>query len=110
MNLSLEWRKALTRRQFFHRTSRGIGAAALASLLNESSFAGAPAALAKSHGALPRPHFTPRARRIIYLFMSGGPSHIDLFDPKPKLTELAGQELPASVRMGQRITTMTSGQ
>src|SRR5262245_39758106 len=110
MNFPLECRKALTRRQFFHRTSRGIGTVALASLLNESLLGGPPAELPTSNGALPRPHFTPRARRIIYLFMSGGPSHIDLFDPKPKLTELTGKELPASVRMGQRITTMTSGQ
>ncbi len=56
------------------------------------------------------PHFTPRAKRIIYLFMSGAPSQLDLFDPKPKLTEMTGQDLPDSVRKGQRITTMTSGQ
>src|SRR5262245_52133374 len=101
MALPLESSKALTRRQFFHRSSRGIGTVALASLLNENLFAAT-----STRGV----HFTPRAKRVIYLFMSGGPSHIDLFDPKPKLTELAGKELPASVRMGQRITTMTSGQ
>jgi hypothetical protein len=110
MSLPLECHKALTRRQFFHRTSRGIGTVALASLLNENLFAAAPATAPTSHGALPRVHFSPRAKRVIYLFMSGGPSHIDLFDPKPRLTELTGKELPASVRMGQRITTMTSGQ
>jgi hypothetical protein len=61
--------------------------------------------------ALPIPfHFAPKAKRVIWLFMSGGPSHIDLLDHKPKLKELNGTELPASVRMGQRITGMTSGQ
>jgi hypothetical protein len=56
------------------------------------------------------PHFAPRARRVIYLFMSGGPSHIDLFDYKPELRKIHGQELPESIRQGQRLTTMTSGQ
>src|SRR5262249_5272553 len=55
-------------------------------------------------------HFAPKAKRVIYLFMSGGPSHIDLFDYKPKLRDYHGQELPGSVRMGQRITGMTAGQ
>lgn len=85
----------LTRRHFFGRTAAGIGAAALASVL------GANAGV---------PHFAPKAKRVIYLFMSGGPSHIDLFDYKPKLQQYHGQELPASIRMGQRITGMTSGQ
>ena len=76
--------------------------AALASLLNPSLFAG--------DGALAAPHFAPKAKRVIYLFMSGGPSHIDLFDYKPKLKDYHGQELPGSVRMGQRITGMTSNQ
>src|SRR5262249_13174107 len=88
----------LTRRQLFGRTATGIGAAALASLLgSEAARAGGP-------------HFAPRAKNVIYLFMSGGPSHIDLFDYKPKLQQYHGQELPASVRMGQRITGMTAGQ
>src|SRR4051812_46991231 len=96
----------LTRRQLFGRTATGIGTVALASLLNPDLFAaptGAP-------GVLPAPHFAPRAKHVIYLFMSGGPSHIDLFDHKPKLRQYHGQELPASIRMGQRITGMTSGQ
>ena len=99
----------LTRRQFFGRTATGIGTAALASLLNPNLFAQA-ATLAWDHGILGSPHFAPRAKRIIYLFMSGGPSHIDLFDYKPALRKLHGTELPADVRMGQRITGMTSGQ
>jgi hypothetical protein len=61
-------------------------------------------------GVLKALHFAPKAKRVIYLFMSGGPSHIDLFDYKPKLNDHRGQDLPASVRMGQRITGMTSGQ
>src|SRR5829696_3284854 len=95
-----------TRRQFFGRSATGIGAAALASLLGED----ARAADLKTSGALPKLHFAPKAKRVIYLFMSGGPSHIDLFDYKPKLKEYFGQDLPATIRMGQRITGMTSGQ
>jgi uncharacterized protein (DUF1501 family) len=96
-----------TRRQFFGRTATGIGAAALASLLGEDARA---ADGLKTSGALPKLHFAPKAKRVIYLFMSGGPSHIDLFDHKPKLAGYYGQDLPASIRMGQRITGMTSGQ
>jgi uncharacterized protein (DUF1501 family) len=59
---------------------------------------------------LPRPHLPPRARRVIYLFMHGGPSQMDLFDAKPHLRERHGEELPASIRMNQRLTTMTSKQ
>src|SRR5262249_2660828 len=86
----------------------GIGAVALASLLNERLFAAGPAL--RTGGALPALHFAPKAKRVIYLFMSGGPSHIDLFDCKPKLRDYHGTELPGSVRMGQRITGMTAGQ
>src|SRR5437870_5255881 len=71
---------------------------------------GAPADPLKSFGVLPKLHHAPKAKRVIYLFMSGGPSHIDLFDYKPKLKEHHGQELPAAVRMGQRVTGMTAGQ
>jgi hypothetical protein len=95
----------LTRRHFFGRTATGIGATALASLLNLPSGLAASAASSSSPN-----HHTPRAKRVISLFMSGGPSHIDLFDYKPQLQKLHGTELPASVRMGQRVTGMTSGQ
>ena len=98
-----------TRRHFFGRSATGIGTIALASLLQEQGY-GAVDPKLKSHGILPALHFAPKAKRVIYLFMSGGPSHIDLFDYKPKLKEFHGQELPASIRMGQRITGMTSGQ
>jgi hypothetical protein len=104
-----QYQGLLTRRQFFGRTAAGIGTAALASLLNPGLFAQA-ATVASNHGVLGAPHFAPRAKRVIYLFMSGGPSHIDLFDYKPALQKLGGTELPGSVRMGQRITGMTSGQ
>jgi hypothetical protein len=114
MDLNRERALLLTRRQFFGRTAAGIGTAALASLLNPQRFSGAPAAASTSlnpmGGVLKALHFAPKAKRVIYLFMSGGPSHIDLFDYKPKLRELHGTELPATVRMGQRITGMTSGQ
>ncbi len=100
----------LTRRQFFGKTSVGIGTAALASLLNPDLFAEPGAKPARVPGVLEDPHFAPKAKRVIYLFMSGGPSHIDLFDYKPKLKELHGTELPAEIRMGQRITGMTAGQ
>lgn len=95
----------LTRRHFFGRCACGIGVAALSSLLS-------PRALAEvSEGAaLRQPDFPPKVKRVIYLFMSGGPSQLDLFDPKPKMKDLQGTDLPDSVRMGQRITGMTSGQ
>jgi hypothetical protein len=88
---------ALTRSQLLGRASVGIGTAALASLLGESqSFAA--------------PHFAPKAKRVIYLFMHGGPSQLDLFDHKPGLKKLHGQEMPPSVMGDQRLTGMTSGQ
>jgi hypothetical protein len=99
----------LTRRQLLGRAATGIGTAALASLLNERLLAG-PGDLLATGGVLGKLHFAPRAKRVIYLHMSGGPSHIDLFDYKPALKEHHGEELPAAVRMGQRITGMTSGQ
>jgi hypothetical protein len=110
MNPLREHLLLMTRRHFFGRSATGIGVAALASLLNERLFAADIDPALKTHGTLPALHFAPKAKRVIYLFMSGGPSHIDLFDYKPKLKDHHGQELPASIRMGQRITGMTSGQ
>jgi hypothetical protein len=101
--------KIITRRAFFRRGAQGIGAVALASLLNERLMASDDDKL-KTFGALPKLHFAPKAKRVIYLFQSGAPSHIDLFDPKPKLKDLTGTELPKTVRGDQRITGMTSGQ
>jgi Protein of unknown function (DUF1501) len=98
----------MTRRGFLDRTAAGLGSIALAWLLgSEKAAADSPA----GSQALPGlPHFPPRARRVIYLFQSGAPSQMDLFDYKPRLDELRGRELPDSVRQGQRLTGMTSGQ
>jgi hypothetical protein len=95
---------ALSRRSFLGLTGLGIGAMAARSLL--AADLKIPAA-AISGG---NPHFAPTAKRVIYLFQSGGPSHIDLFDYKPELEKVHGQDLPDSVRQGQRLTGMTSGQ
>ncbi|AMV39091.1 DUF1501 domain-containing protein [Planctomyces sp. SH-PL62] len=99
-----------TRRHFFSRTSLGLGGAALATLLGgaaDPSSSGSPDA---ARGALDGPHFAPKAKRVIYLFMSGGPSQLDLFDYKPLLNQMNGRDLPESVRQGQRLTGMSSNQ
>ena len=101
---------ALTRRHFFARTSTGIGIAALASLMDARLFADNAAIDPQTGGLAGLPHFAPKAKRVIYLHQSGAPSQMDLFDYKPKLATQQGAELPGSVRMGQRITGMTSGQ
>ncbi len=108
-NIEQELRLSLTRRHFFGLGSIGIGTAALASIMAPDAF-GATNQPAVS-GALPGlPHFAPKAKRVIFLHQSGGPAQMDLFDYKPGLKKLQGEELPATVRMGQRITGMTSGQ
>jgi len=104
-------RLAMTRRHFFSRTSTGIGAAALASLFSQERGLAASSDRDPATGALAGlPHFAPKAKRVIYLHQSGAPSQMDLFDYKPQLAKLHGKELPDSVRNGQRITGMTSGQ
>src|SRR5690242_1971721 len=86
----------LTRRHFFGRTATGLGVAALASLLGEQK---ARANDAEVLGGLPGlPHFAPKAKRVIYLFQSGAPSQMDLFDYKPHLAEQRAKELPDSIR------------
>jgi len=101
----------ISRRQLLTRTSLGLGAVALSSLLNRSLFAAATASTQPaSKGVLKTLHFAPKAKRVIYLFQSGGPSHLDLFDYKPKLADMFGKDLPPSVRNGQRLTGFTSGQ
>ncbi|MBY0456431.1 MAG: DUF1501 domain-containing protein, partial [Gemmataceae bacterium] len=94
------------RRAFLTRCGLGLGGVALAQLLRAADDP-APNPFA---GVLDKPHHAPKAKRIIYLFMSGGPSQLDLFDLKPKLNELNGQDLPESVRGGQRVTGMTAHQ
>jgi hypothetical protein len=102
--------QAFNRRHFLRGSSTGLGALALQSLVGPPEKA-AGASSVSSAGIIARqPHFTPKAKRVIYLFQSGAPSQFETFDYKPKLQELRGQDLPASVRMGQRLTTMTSGQ
>src|SRR5262245_25783401 len=101
--------RLLGRRAFLEKSTTGLGAIALATLLNPDVRA-ANAAGPNVAGVLKNLHWAPKAKRVIYLFQSGAPSHLDLFDPKPKLIEMTGKDLPESVRQGQRITGMTSGQ
>ncbi len=97
-----------TRRQFFSKGAMGLGAAALGSMLGGSALAaGSPL---PSDGLPGLPHFAPKAKRAIYLFMSGAPSQLDMYDYKPKMDEMFDKDLPESIRNGQRLTTMTSGQ
>ena len=103
---------SLTRRYFFGKASAGLGIAALANLLGGDLTAAELDTVAPGPNAgLPgMPHFAPRAKRVIYLFQSGGPSQMDLFDYKPRLRDMERTELPDSVRMGQRLTGMTATQ
>ena len=94
--------QALTRRHFFRDSAMGIGSMALASLLDERLFAATPAAPGDPLAARP-PHFAPKAKRIVYLFMAGAPSQVDLFDPKPKLQEHDGQPIPEELVKGERF-------
>ncbi len=100
-----------TRRHFFGRTSLGVGTFAASQILARSLSAGDASLTNDSAGGLlSQFHHYPKAKRIVYLFQSGGPSQIDLFDHKPELVEQNGMELPASVRMGQRLTGMSGNQ
>jgi hypothetical protein len=102
MSILHEWNTLQTRRRFFGTGANALGAAALASLMGKSTAEAA-------HGAVPT-HFKPKAKRVIYLHMVGGPSQMDLFDYKPKMKDMYDKDLPPSIRNGQRLTTMTSGQ
>ena len=93
----------MTRRQLFGRSALGLGTAAMAGLLG-------PELRAESKPLPGLPHHAPKAKRVIYLFMSGGPIHHDLWDYKPKLAEMYGKQLPDHVRDGQRVTGMTATQ
>lgn len=90
-----------TRRAFLANSASAVGAAALGGLLADD---------ASAESTTFATHFPPRAKRVVYLFQSGGPSHLELYDPKPALRSLHGTELPDSIRHGQRLTGMTSGQ
>src|SRR5437899_12715722 len=100
MQLLHELVQSQSRRYFLQRTGVGLGSVALASLLADDARAQQPGL----------PHFAAKAKRVIYLFQSGAPSQMDLFDYKPRLNNLRGVELPDSVRRGQRLTGMTATQ
>ncbi len=115
MNPFLESQLLLTRRHFFGLSSWGLGTAALASLLEgDAAAAGTDRSalqpLSGEDGLAGLPHFAPKAKRVIYLFQSGAPAQMDLFDHKPALQERRAQQLPDSVRKGQRLTGMTATQ
>ena len=102
MSLLEEWNSLQTRRRFLGVGANVLGAAALGSLLGRTVAQAAPGVVRTNH--------RPKAKRVIYLHMVGGPSQMDLFDHKPGMKDFYDKDLPASVRQGQRLTTMTSGQ
>ncbi|MDG1896607.1 MAG: DUF1501 domain-containing protein [Fuerstiella sp.] len=104
MNPILESNQLVNRRLLLQNSASCVGTAALASLMAQDATADTGDRRASNS------HFPARAKRVVYLFQSGGPSHLELLDPKPKLKDLHGSELPDSIRRGQRLTGMTSGQ
>ncbi len=110
MNPFLDWNRMQTRRALFGGAAAGLGGIALGSLLHPELMPGAPSPASSPMGRNALPHFAAKAKRVIYLFQSGGPSHVDLFDYKPVMRDLHGQELPDSVRGNQRVTGMTARQ
>jgi hypothetical protein len=107
MNEFFENRLNINRRHFLGKAGLGLGSVALGSLLIPGLFKNDEDDLGQAIGI---PHFAPKAKRIIYLFQNGAPSQLESFDYKPMLNKMHGQELPASIRMGQRLTGMTSSQ
>lgn len=103
MDPIVESKLLVNRRHFFGRTAAGIGAAALGSLLNRETFGSAAPVLDNTH-------VPAKAKRVIYMFQSGAPSQMDLFDPKPSMHDRFDEDLPDEIRKGQRLTTMTSTQ
>jgi len=103
MSLFEDYKRYETRRQFFARGKNALGYAALASLLGPTL-----RLWGEEAGKSTLPHFPPKVKNIIYLHMVGGPSQMDLYDYKPVMQEWYDKDLPDSVRMGQRLTTMTS--
>lgn len=108
--------KKLDRRNFLTKTSLGLGALALGSLIGKSAFgkmvstAAEPALTLEEEILRALPHFAPKAKRVVFLFMAGGPSQLETFDYKPKLVNMFGQGLPDSIRQGQRLTSMSANQ
>ncbi|MFN5227132.1 MAG: DUF1501 domain-containing protein, partial [Bacteroidota bacterium] len=103
----LDYSLQFNRRKFLSRLSIGLGSAALGSLLIPDLFRDQTVEEALSAGL---PHFAPKAKRVIYLFQNGAPSQLETFDHKPLLRKMMGQDLPASIRNGQRLTGMTANQ
>ena len=99
-----------TRRQFFGRSALGLGTAALSSLLSRDGLFAAPPSRRGVPGLPELPHFAPKAKRVIYLFQNGAPSHVDLFDCKPALKQWHGRQIPDAVVGGKRFSTMTGDQ
>jgi hypothetical protein len=102
----------VTRRQLFGSTASGVGLAALAALIGtpKANADGRNDAATRGELGLPElPHHPPRAKRVVVLWQGGGPSHVDLFDPKPLMTKMAGKDIPDSVRGTTRLSTMSSG-
>ena len=97
----------LSRRDLLKKSGCGFGSLAFSALMAQEGLLGEEKT---SPFVASRPHFASRAKSVIFLFMYGGPSHVDLFDYKPLLNKMNGEELPDSVRKGQRLTGMTSGQ
>ncbi len=111
MDPALEYHHLQSRRRFFQGAGLKVGGIALAQLLGQRSLSARPTVTDDIHPALPGlPHFAPKAKNLIYLHMNGAPAQQDLFDYKPQMEKFFDKELPDSVRNGQRITTMTSGQ
>ncbi|MEY4488488.1 MAG: hypothetical protein RIQ79_996 [Verrucomicrobiota bacterium] len=98
----LDNQKRVTRRQLFGTAAQGIGGMALASLLGQQNASAAQPGLPNA------PHFAPKAKRVVCLWQGGGPSHLDLYDPKPMLQKMAGQDIPDSVRGTTKLSTMSS--
>ena len=111
MDPQVEYQRLLTRRQLFGKSAVGLGTAALASLMHESAPAATPTPIASpsaaNQGQPGLPHFPPKAKNVIYLFQNGAPTHVDLFDYKPKLEELHGTPVPMSYLKNKRFSTMT---
>ena len=108
MNPAEHERLKITRRQFLGQATTGIGSLALASLLNRSAWAEPEheSTTRPWEGILKRLHVPPRAKRVIHLYMAGGPSHLETFDYKPKLAEMHGQPMPESYTKGQPIAQL----
>ena len=106
MNPLTESQLMINRRQFFGRSATGIGAAALGNLLQQDGLADQTGGAFGGLGSLP--HFAPKAKRVIYLFMNGAPTHTDLYDYKPLQEQLHGKPVPQDFVEGKRFSTMTA--